>query len=410
MKSTHKRFLLSIVSVGLLTIYGCGGGSDDDSMTTPTSVGVLTDSAVGGVQYTTSGGFSGVTDADGHYKFNPGEEVTFKIGAIALGTVTAASTITPIQLAGSGVTSANKVVNLLVLLQSLDADNNPANGITISAATLAAAANAGSLDLTQAPALFASTGNTTVTSLMSGSGLVRTTLVDPATAQLHFKDEFFKQIQGSWTTSTSESTAVFQIDGAGKYSLGEVGPAVDGGHSGTEVGEMDWNPVTGAITPFNIQSDTNGAWGAYPIVGTTTVRLDGDKLIVTKGTQSTTFVPMTRDASNPLIGTWSMAGSTFTFFANGKYMMADPVGDGNAIAEGRQPCNVGGGIEYGNYTFNVATGAFALPTPPSVDTNNCAGLSHTGDSNKFTITFNSDQSTFTATFPEGVEVASRLSN
>jgi hypothetical protein len=392
------RLNTALLVASLLTLIGCGGGNGSTtSVTTPTSVGVLTDSAVGGVQYTTSGGYSGVTDANGQYKFNPGDTVTFKIGAITLGTVTAAGTITPIQLAGSGGTSANKVINLLVLLQSLDADNNPANGITINAATLTAAANAGSLDLTQAPAQFANSSNNIMTSIMSGAGLTRTTLVDPAAAQVHFKEEFFKQIQGSWNLTTNEKTIVFQIDETGKYTLGEVGIAQGSGSSGTEAGQIVWNPVSGVITPSSIQSDTNGGWGMSHTDGGTTLRLDGDKLIFTASALSTTFVRIARDASNPLIGTWAMMGSTFTFLSNGKYIMADPVGDTEAMLQNRTPCSLGG-IEYGNYTFNVATGAFAVPTKPSVDTNDCAGA---WDKQKnigaaFTITFNEDKSKFTA--------------
>ncbi len=400
-----------MLSACALALASCGGGGSDTSASAASagaSSGILTDSPVGGVQYTTSGGYSGTTSASGQYNYNPGETVTFKIGAITLGTVTATGTITPLQLAGTGANSGNITTNLLVLLQSLDADNDPSNGITINAATQAAANSAGALDLTQAPAQFASTGNAALTSVLSGAGLPRTAPVDPAAALAHFKEQFFKQLAGTWTGTSEETVSVFRFDAAGKYIMGEAGPAKDGGMSGTEVAQIDWNPSTGAISSVSgsIIRDTNAEWGLSHLAGTDTLRFDGDKLILTDA--DGTVTPYTRVGNNPdsLVGMWALNSATtlqtqtFVFTSDNKYMMLDPLGDTDHGAGG--PCTTldqvsSGGIEYGTYSFNATAGAFAVTQAPAYDTNSCAGLwdQPASSGSSFTFVFNTDKSAIT---------------
>lgn len=145
-------FFMSMFSLLLLTSCGGsgsggGGGKDDGDDYTPQS-GVLLDSAVGGVQYR-SESETGMTDDSGTYSCKPGEEVEFYLLAdsgkeITLGSVTCRAVTTPIELVTQGqfsITtplanlSANQsagVVNMLRLLQSLDSDSSPGNGITVS--------------------------------------------------------------------------------------------------------------------------------------------------------------------------------------------------------------------------------------------------------------------------------------
>lgn len=56
-----------------------------------------------------------------------GDEITFKIGDIEIGTVQGAERITPLELA----TDADAQTNLMVFLQSLDTDKNHDNGISL---------------------------------------------------------------------------------------------------------------------------------------------------------------------------------------------------------------------------------------------------------------------------------------
>mgnify|MGYP001789089541 CR=1 FL=1 len=132
------------------------------------STGVLTDAAVEGVAYTTTSGVTGTTNPLGQYTYNAGDTVTFKLGALTLGTVPAASIVTPLELAAG---NADKLLNLLVLLQSLDDDGVVSAGIKITPA-VAAAVGTG-VDLAQVPAVFAAPANTSLTAALAARSVSR---------------------------------------------------------------------------------------------------------------------------------------------------------------------------------------------------------------------------------------------
>lgn len=106
-----------------LGLVGCS------SNTNPATTGVLYDSAVSGVKYRSSLGPSGVTDASGAFAYQPGDPVTFKVGGITLGTVAASEKLPLTALDGGQLTQ--KVANMARLLQTLDTDGNPENGIEL---------------------------------------------------------------------------------------------------------------------------------------------------------------------------------------------------------------------------------------------------------------------------------------
>jgi hypothetical protein len=130
-------FCITLISV---TITGCGGGSGSDKGPAPeeTLTGRFLDSAVEGLSYLTET-MSGSTNENGEFKYLAGETVVFGLGDLEFPAVTAAHILTPLELAG--VTDINNigVVNMARLLQSLDQDCDPSNGITISGQALLAA-------------------------------------------------------------------------------------------------------------------------------------------------------------------------------------------------------------------------------------------------------------------------------
>ncbi|MEW8374214.1 MAG: hypothetical protein AB2722_09930 [Candidatus Thiodiazotropha sp.] len=123
--------------LGLLLLNGCGGGSGGSS-----DEGVLTgrflDSACAGLTYYTQSR-SGVTNANGEFTYLAGETVVFGLGDLEFPAVTAAQILTPLELAGVEDINDTGVVNMARLLQSLDQDCDPDNGITISGEALLAA-------------------------------------------------------------------------------------------------------------------------------------------------------------------------------------------------------------------------------------------------------------------------------
>ena len=86
----------------------------------------------------------GVTDAQGQFKFELGETVTFKLGNAKIGTVEGSTIVTPKNF---GSTTA--AANLAYILQNLDTDGDPTNGVIElpSADTLAQLLNTDQLNL-----------------------------------------------------------------------------------------------------------------------------------------------------------------------------------------------------------------------------------------------------------------------
>ena len=124
-------FRLTIFVFVMSLIASCGTGDGEDSLEDPVQTGFLIDSGVEGVLAETASQ-SVITDDEGVFKFEFGEMVTFSIGDIELGTVKAKGIITPVELTGSSSPTDQAAINMAVLLQSLDADLDPTNGIFIS--------------------------------------------------------------------------------------------------------------------------------------------------------------------------------------------------------------------------------------------------------------------------------------
>jgi len=122
-----------LVSVLLVACSGDGDSAPAAALTTGTFIDA---SAVEGLTYrttTTDGetGLSGRTNVDGEFDFNAGESVTFSLGGYDLPQVQTASIITPIAIFNTADAQDARVADLSRLLQTLDTDKMPDNGITL---------------------------------------------------------------------------------------------------------------------------------------------------------------------------------------------------------------------------------------------------------------------------------------
>jgi len=122
-----------------LFLAGCGGSSSSNGDQPEVLTGRFIDSSVAGLSYTTATQ-SGMTNANGEFSYLAGETVVFGLGDLEFPAVTAAQILTPLEMAGVTDINDTAVVNIARLLQSLDQDCNPDNGITISGEALLAAA------------------------------------------------------------------------------------------------------------------------------------------------------------------------------------------------------------------------------------------------------------------------------
>jgi len=136
------RYLLGTII--LLALSACGGGGGGTSETkgevgsAQERTGIFTDSPVQGLGYSIQGSVQ-LTDASGRFRYvwdeaeNAAEEITrFYLGALFLGEVTGKAVVTPMEIFGASSTNDARVVNLLRLLQTLDSNDDPTDGIDIS--------------------------------------------------------------------------------------------------------------------------------------------------------------------------------------------------------------------------------------------------------------------------------------
>lgn len=106
--------------------------------TLPPEVEVLTgylyDSAVAGVQYRSCGGntvakcIEGLTGLSGEFKYTQGQQVEFLIGGLRIGVAQGQQLVTPGKLSNG---DSRLALQIAQLLQSLDEDQDPSNGIVI---------------------------------------------------------------------------------------------------------------------------------------------------------------------------------------------------------------------------------------------------------------------------------------
>ncbi|MBT9488116.1 MAG: hypothetical protein IV093_11460 [Rubrivivax sp.] len=395
MKTQLQSMKWAVVALAAALAACGGGGGDDDAGTPPTgggtptppvgsATGVLTDAAVQGVAFSTSSGVTGTTDALGQYRYNPGDTVSFALGALTLGAVPATAVVTPIELAGG---SNDKLQNLLVLLQSLDADGVADNGINIPAA--AAAAVTTGVDLASAPATFASAANTGLAAAQTAGGISRA-ITSSEAASAHFLSQAPALLSSQvWVdssgTGTSAGFAFLRIGPAGEVLMGQAGPTAGGGFSGVELGSVLATSVDArgfALVP-TLSVDTNGEWGLSSQDACDRVRITGGQLVFDDAPASCVSDEIATATKAPndnttLVGVWAGGANIvntqhFVFWADGRYAMIDPIGDTEN--------NCGGpGVEFGTYSYNAATGAFRLLSV-TVDSNGCAGLSDLGNAN-----------------------------
>ncbi|RYX96394.1 MAG: hypothetical protein EOO28_07370 [Comamonadaceae bacterium] len=304
------------------------------------ATGILTDSPIGGVKFSTSSGVTGTTDAEGAFKYNPGDTVTFTLGALTLGTVTATSAVTPFELAeGSDV----KLQNLLVLLQSLDNDGDAENGIAIPAA--AASALTSSIDLQAVTATFASSANTALQQAMTAGGIA-TPIKTTAQANTHFINQGLAQL----TRYLWVSRRVGEAGLPGMALLyftagGDYGSPADGAYpngdwfaekesgnyvvNGFSAYGFDVRRVTSAATPVN----PVGGLSALPACGRLHVR--GEVLVVGGCGEPRLYVRMDNEPAG-LVGAWGIDGMPYLMlFADGKlFAIGQNVGSGSYVRSG----------------------------------------------------------------------------
>jgi hypothetical protein len=393
-----------------------GGGKAEKGPAT----GRLLDTAVGGVAYASPSG-SGTTDEKGIFKYNHGDTVEFKLGSLILGKPKGAAIVTPMELAGE---SNARLHNLLILFQSLDADGDPENGISIPAS--AAAAIGASINLDGDAAAFSASAELQKAREAGG-------IAGPAKTQKQADAHFLSQGIGLlstniWVKHDGAAASVIRASAGkgGEYLEGEATPddscdanRVCGGNlvskAGVEYGAASVSEFDTRGFKFigKPEIDTNLQAGLSHPRSTWRLRTDGSDLIASdivtvqrEKKQASLFGELfhiagtlevssskepiktevkesrySRMENEPkgIVGAWAanpamIKTQTYFFFSNGKFMMVDPIGDPER--DGHASCG-GPGIEFSSYTYDSGSKALTLKGF-TYDTNGCAGFSDDG--------------------------------
>lgn len=172
---------IKYISLALLTVLVSACSDDDTDGTEHT--GVFVDSPVANIGYKTDSRDS-VTNSKGEFTYLPGEKVTFYIGEITFPPVTASAIVTPLDMSPSeGIDELT--TNVLRLLQTLDTDGDPSNGIHISEGTKSGAVN--NVDFTQTISAFNSHNDVISTVKGATLDIPLTELVSVDVAVAHFE-------------------------------------------------------------------------------------------------------------------------------------------------------------------------------------------------------------------------------
>ncbi|MFN3579601.1 MAG: carboxylesterase family protein [Pseudomonas sp.] len=132
--SVRSTLLTCALAPLVLAMSGCLGGSSSSSSPSDNNLtGTFVDSPVSGLDYQGSSTPAGQTNENGQFTYVEGENISFAIGDLELGSAVGAEVVTPLSVTeGADSPTDQRVTNKLILLQTLDADGDLNNGIQIT--------------------------------------------------------------------------------------------------------------------------------------------------------------------------------------------------------------------------------------------------------------------------------------
>ena len=343
------------------------------SSSSPALTGVFLDNVVAGIGYRTATE-QGMTSPLGEYNYRAGESVVFFIGDLELPPVPASGVVTPADIANAAHSNTTEAevtkTNILQLLQTLDNDGDPANGIQITAETNDLFTGDNLPDVTSVEF-----DNEVVALLPEGKALV-----NESDALAHFDSALQAQLLGSWVFSEGpgQRNVLTFIDATRYLIIHEHDDNETQRAGSVEFGTYEWNVAAKTLKVRMVgQSDVNGGlWeseSAEAGVVTHTFDVSGGQLVL--GTPRDGQATFTRviDSSNPYIGGWTMTEhednnlNVLTFLSASEYVIAHTNNQESYTNAPNQPLSG----EFGTYTL---TNNRFLVTGASVDTDGEGGL------------------------------------
>lgn len=375
-----------LITTAIFTILAsCGGGGSSN----PPSTGTFVDSPVINIGYRTETQ-NGVTNSRGEFKYYPGETVTFFIGDLEFPSALAAEIVTPLDLADTDNPYDPMVINIIRLLQALDKDGDPSNGIRI---TDEARTNAVAIDFDISIEDFEFVVFINIDLLNAGQDSDVIELIDIEIALDHFISqledsdlpefgplpEMDNSIFGTWlaTNSSDADFALLSFFDDLTYIHAEVNTTDLIAVSGMEWGSFIRDFIDRTTTSQLF--DNNGSAGLSdftdqqaPNLRLLNSRIDEDTLIVSIDTDGDNFsdesISFSRISSEGLLGSWISTTTsaellTISFFDDDTYFFAEIDRDNPELMSG---------MELGTYARDESTGLLTITQ--TFDNNGSAGL------------------------------------
>lgn len=184
-------------------------------------------------------------------------------------------------------------------------------------------------------------------------------------------------MKGVWGGTGLDGALFFRFGDDGRFLMGNASaPNIQTREqTGSELGWFEVDAATGQFRTL-IEVDSNLTAGtSHPLPEEISDRLTVSATQIQVNGQD--FLPRLAQTSG-LVGLWALNSATelktqhFAFFANGKVLLADPLGDtgnGACTAANQGPP----GAEFASYTYDAASGALRV-FAKEYDTNGCAGF------------------------------------
>ena len=418
---TRAGFAVPFALVSMLAFSGCGGSSSGGGADNSTSTGVFLDSPVANIDYT-AGGQSGTTNSNGAFTYTDGDTVVFSVGGITFPSVPAAAVVTPLDM------NANReldetVRNVIRLLQTIDDDGDPTNGITISNATRTAAEGI-TLDFEQSSGDFEN--DTDVTNFVANVSPNQTPLKSVQAAEDHFVSTLTDEgistgdaanvvgahlLEEGSAPGGIEALVVFTRQGSFYQAQFDDGGTQPDPGKGYEVGSYS---VVGNEINFSINVDQNGDTG----VAGNQDSSDGNEVgFAVQSTANDELEVITTNDETPDTVVFATVVKNATGLA-GSWRISEPAGEdvivvfdgsdssGSYFLIENSETNTAG-VESGTYSISGSlTGSNATFTASvvAVDSNGDAGLADGGAGDDFGMELQSGD-TLVLTEPNGSPAA-----
>ena len=284
-----RSFKLQKTIITLFTLFlitACGGSDSDEAITPVVKQGVFLDSPVGNLDYMTKSSAGIITreglqtNIQGEYFYTEGEIVIFSIGPLEFPPVAAAGVVTPLDMAGTRDPNDAKAKNIIRLLQTLDKDGNPSNGIEVTPEAKVVAnfvtndnANVDIFGLSENE--FAASVQTLIVNAAQDQSV--TELVSTQQAISHFQDTLL--VNNITFDSGDTAPPIISLTGESIVTIPQGGTYIDAGATATDnvdtnITVITENPVdTSTVASYTVRYTAQDAAGNNATAVTRTVNV-----------------------------------------------------------------------------------------------------------------------------------------